>query len=466
MVFSGITFLYFFLPVLTAVYYLLPGRGNWRNGALLCASAIFYLWAQPPALLLFFFSALIVYGAGLLISRAQQNRSKNALTACATALLLGILFYYKYAAFFARGINALLAVNLPIVRAVLPIGISFYTFEMIAYLIDIRRGGQAERDLFLFLCGMGAFMKLTAGPITRYSRLRPSLARGREVSLTQFSDGVRRLCMGLAKKAVLSAAFGTMCAQFLQSGERSMLYCWLYAAGVFFQVYFDFSGYSDMAIGLGQMFGLRLPENFDYPMLADSAGNFWRRWHMTLGAWFRDYLYIPLGGSRRGTIRMLFALGAVWLFTGLWHGASLNYICWGVYFYVVISLEKLLIGRLLKRLPMLVRRIYTAVVILVSFVIFGGETLLQSAEILRGMFGFSPAGAEGRYAFWNYAGTFAIGALAATPFCSRLLARLKRRAAPAKVIYALQPFYCAALLLLSTAWLVDGSFSPFLYFRF
>lgn len=465
MVFSSITFLYFFLPVVVVVYYLLPGRGNWRNGLLLAASAVFYAWAQPGALLLLLGSIAGVYGVGLLLGRLRGRRGETLLFFGAVIALLGILFYYKYAAFFARSLNGWLGTELPVVRAVLPVGISFYTFQMIAYLADIRRGCAPERDLFLLSCGMLLFINLTAGPITRYETLRPQL-QARQTTRAGFSGGAWRLCIGLGKKAILSAALSELCAGFLASAERSTLYCWLYALALSLQIYFDFSGYSDMALGLGAMFGLRLPENFNYPFTACSVRDFWRRWHKSLGAWFRDYLYIPLGGSRRGRGRMVLALAAVWAFTGLWHGASWNYLCWGAYFGALVIAEKLFWGKRLERLPAWAGRIYTLLAVGISFVLFGGQTLAESGEVLRGMFRLRAAGTEGIYALQNYGGTLLLSLIAATPLMARLCARLERAQDWRNALALLRPLWAAALLLLSTAWLVDGTFSPFLYFRF
>ena len=465
MVFSSMTFLYFFLPIVLAAYYLLPGRGNWRNGLLLAASAVFYAWAQPMALLLLAGSIAGVYGIGLLLGRLRDGRGGALLFWAGVACLLGILFYYKYAAFFAGSLNGLLGTHLPVVRAALPVGISFYTFQMISYLADVRRGDAPERDFFLFCCGMLLFINISAGPITRYPELRPQL-QARQTTGADFSRGTWRLCIGLGKKAILSAALGELCTGFLASAERSTLYCWLYALALSLQIYFDFSGYSDMALGLGAMFGLRLPENFNYPFMACSVSDFWRRWHISLGTWFRDYLYIPLGGSRRGRGRMVLALAAVWAFTGLWHGASWNYLCWGLYFGVLVIAEKLFWGKWLKRLPAWLGWVYTALAAVVSFVIFGGQTLKESGEILRGMFCLQAAGTEGIYAFRNYGGTLLLSLIAATPLAARLCARLERRQGWRNGLALLRPLWAAVLLLLSTAWLADGSFSPFLYFRF
>lgn len=501
--FAGITCLYFFLPVVLAGYFLLPRRA--RNAWLLAASAGFYLWAQPVALFWKAALAAAAFAAGRVIERARAGkmageeapdakrpegaaekekspkretekrgqegfagtaaRRRNRIFWLAAAVQLGVLFLYKYEAALARAVQAAFGWGLPVFAAATPVGLSFAVFQNLSYLAEVRRGAAAERRFGRYLLYGVLFLNGTAGPIFRYGEAAAQIAARRE-SIADAAAGFTRMAIGLAKKVILSGAMGGFTADFLAAGEYSALYSWGYALAVSLQVYFDFSGYSDMAIGLGQVLGFRLPENFRYPFCARSAGEFWRRWHESLGAWFRDYIYIPLGGSRCGKWRMVAAILCVWAATGLWHGVSANYLAWGMLFGGVICLEKLGGERILRRIPRAVQWGLTAGLVLISFVIFAGDSLAASAQVLRGMMAGGALGPAGRQAFANYGGSLLLAAAAAFPWGAQAVRALEKRPGFRQAIGLLRPLWAAALLLLSTAWLVDGSFQAFLYFRF
>lgn len=404
-------------------------------------------------------------GAGQALERPAGARRRSRIFWLAAAVQLGVLFLYKYEAALARAVQAAFGWGLPVFAAATPVGLSFAVFQNLSYLAEVRRGAAAERRFGRYLLYGVLFLNGTAGPIFRYGEAAAQIAARRE-SIADAAAGFTRMAIGLAKKVILSGAMGGFTADFLAAGEYSALYSWGYALAVSLQVYFDFSGYSDMAIGLGQVLGFRLPENFRYPFCARSAGEFWRRWHESLGAWFRDYIYIPLGGSRCGKRRMVAAILCVWAATGLWHGVSANYLAWGMLFGGVICLEKLGGERILRRIPRAAQWGLTAGLVLISFVIFAGDSLAASAQVLRGMMAGGALGPAGRQAFANYGGSLLLAAAAAFPWGAQAVRALEKRPGFRQAIGLLRPLWAAALLLLSTAWLVDGSFQAFLYFRF
>ncbi len=464
MLFSSVTFLYAFLPLTLLAYFLAPKR--LRNAVLLLASLIFYAFGEPVYVVLLLFSSLSDFLWSLLIEkyRARPRLAKGFLTA-SLAVNLGLLGFFKYAAFLLGSVNALLGTALPVPDVRLPLGISFYTFQTMSYTIDVYRGrARARRDFLTFAAYVCLFPQLIAGPIVRYTDIAAELDE-RTTSLTDTALGLRRFVAGLAKKVLLANAMGELCAAFRAGTEPSTLFYWVYAAAFTLQIYFDFSGYSDMAIGLGRVFGFRFPENFDYPYLSRSITEFWRRWHKTMGGWFRDYVYIPLGGSRVSRGKWLRNIAAVWLLTGLWHGADWNFVLWGALYGLVLTLEKLLYGKYLERLPRAVRHVYVLALVTAGFVIFNADGLAGAAADLRGLFGLSGlpgCTAETLYYLKSYAVLLALCAAAALPVWRRLYARVE----DARAFLVLEPLALAALLAASTASLVDGSFNPFLYFRF
>ena len=381
------------------------------------------------------------------------------------AVNLGLLGFFKYADFLIGSVNAVFGTSIPLTGVPLPIGISFYTFQTMSYTIDVYRGdARAQRNLATFATFVSLFPQLIAGPIVRYTDVAAEL-ESRRSTLEGVALGFRRFAFGLAKKVLLANAMGELCNAFRESQSPSVLFYWLYAVGYTLQIYFDFSGYSDMAIGLGGIFGFRFPENFNYPYISKSITEFWRRWHMTLSSWFRDYVYIPLGGNRTTRGKWLRNLAVVWLLTGLWHGASWNFVLWGAMFGVLLIVEKLWLERSMDRWPAVLRHVYVLVLVVISFVIFNASGLSGVRADLAGLFGLSGlpfSTPETLYYLRSYAVLLAVCAAASLP----LGVKLYRRWQDAKVMTVLEPLAVAVLLALVTASLVDGSFNPFLYFRF
>lgn len=459
MLFSGLTFLYYFLPAVLIAYFLVPD--GWKNGVLLFFSLFFYAWGEPKLALLMVVTILVFYLCGLAIGRANSQAARKRWMIVSVAIGLGLLGLFKYADFFIGSVNAVTGLSLPLLRLVLPIGISFYTFQCISYTVDVYRGeAAAQKNLISFGCYVSLFPQLIAGPIVRYTDVAREL-EGRTHSMEAFTLGLRRFLFGLGKKVLLANQFGALTTLYRDSKAQSVLYCWLYALAFALQIYFDFSGYSDMAIGLGQIFGFRFPENFNYPYLSRSITEFWRRWHMTLGGWFRDYVYIPLGGNRVSKPRWFLNILVVWMLTGLWHGASWNFVLWGLVFAVFLLLEKLLPG--LQRLPKGLSNAYVMLVVVLSFVLFNASNLSQAGQDLAGMFGRAGlplVTTESLYQLKSFAVLFLLGILGSTPWPKKWGEAMAQKAP------WLDAAAMLALLLVCTAYLVDGSFNPFLYFRF
>ena len=458
MLFSGIPFLYYFLPAVVAVYFLMPKSG--RNGVLLAASLLFYGWGEPKYLLLMLVSIGVFYLCGLRIEKAAQRKRKKLWLILSVVFGAACLVVFKYADFFLGSFAALTGLSVPMLRLALPIGISFYTFQCISYTVDVYRGHvPAQKSLVNFGTYVALFPQLIAGPIVRYVDIAKEL-EDRTTGAEDLLCGVRRFVLGLAKKVLLANQFGLLTEVFRSSSEKSVLFHWLYALGFLLHIYFDFSGYSDMAIGLGRIFGFRFPENFNYPYLSRSITEFWRRWHMTLGGWFRDYVYIPMGGNRVSRLRWIGNILTVWALTGLWHGASWNFVLWGLLFAAFLLMEKLLPG--IRKLPGWVLHLYVLLVVTLSFVLFNAADLHQAVSDLKGLFGGVPlCSAQALYALRSYGLLFVIGAAGATPLPKTLSRKL-----PEKPRAILTFLVLPVLLLLCTGYLVDGSFNPFLYFRF
>ena len=466
MLFSSIPFLYYFLPIVFLVYFAVPK--GFKNFVLLMASLFFYGCGEPKYLILMSASILIGYGGGLLTGHAKKKGTKRAFLTLSVVLLAGLLGYFKYADFFIANFNALTGLSVPLLRVTLPIGISFYTFQILSYVIDVYCGDTpAQKNLITFAAYVSMFPQLIAGPIVRYTDVERELeTRTHSVSLAY--EGVRRFLIGLSKKILLANLFAELCDAFRASDEKSVLFHWLYAVGFTMLIYFDFSGYSDMAIGLGKIMGFRFPENFNYPYLSGSVTEFWRRWHMTLGTWFRDYVYIPLGGNRVPFGRWIFNIAVVWFLTGLWHGAAWNFVLWGLVFAVLLVLEKLFLKKWLEKLPSVLTHLVVMTVIILSFVLFNASSLAEAGSDMAGMFGIGGlplATAETLYYLRSYAVVFALGIVGCTPLPASIAKRLAG-AKTAGVFRVLEVIALVGLLLVCTAFLVDGSFNPFLYFRF
>ena len=463
MIFSSLFFLFVFLPVSLAVYYLLPRR--WRNLCLFGFSLVFYAWGEPVCVFLMLFTAGFDYAAGLLLERFRgRPGARRAVLIVSVCVNLGLLCWFKYAGLFVSTLNAVLPFALSVPEAALPVGISFYTFESISYTVDIYRGAAAAlRNPVDFGTYLSFFPHLVSGPIIQYREMREQL-RGRAESREKFMAGALRFLRGLFKKVLLANALAQIADKIQYFGNPAALTAWLGALAFTFQIYFDFSGYTDMAIGLGRMFGFELPENFNRPYSARSASDFWRRWHMTLGGWFRDYLYIPLGGNRCSRPVLVRNLAVVWVLTGLWHGASWNFAVWGAYWGLLIICEKLFLQRWLDRIPVLFQWLYGFIAAVVGWVFFSYLDLGRACGVVAAMFGFA-GGADslGLYTLRTGAPILLLAALFCTPWPGRFWVWLKRKGAPG---IAAQSAVLLVLFALSLASLVNNSYNPFLYFRF
>ena len=460
MLFSSIPFLYYFLPAVLIVYFLVPK--SLRNTVLLLSSLIFYGWGEPKLLLLMVFTIALFFLCGLAIERAGEGRKKLWLT-LSVVISLALLGIFKYADFFIGSINAVTGLSIPLLRLALPVGISFYTFQCLSYTIDVYRGHvPAQRNPIAFGAYVALFPQLIAGPIVRYADVARELEH-RESTWEETYLGLRRFLAGLSKKVLLADNFALLVNLFRESAEPSVLFYWMYALAFTFQIYFDFSGYSDMAIGLGRIFGFHFIENFNYPYLSKSVTEFWRRWHMSLGSWFRDYVYIPLGGNRVSKGRWVCNILTVWMLTGAWHGAAWNFVLWGLLYAAFLLLEKWVPQ--LQRLPSVLRHGYTMLIVVLGFVLFNAASLSQAAGDIAALFGFAGLPAvtpHTLYCLRSFAVLLAVACFGATPVPKKALSALENtRFGPALTL-----FLMAAALLLCTAYLVDGSFSPFLYFRF
>ena len=459
MIFSSIPFLYYFLPAVLAVYFLTPRRG--RNAVLLLSSLFFYGWGEPRLLLLMVFTIGVFYLCGLAIGRSETH--KRAWLTVSVCVGVGLLGLYKYADFFITSVNAATGLSLPLLKLALPVGISFYTFQCLSYTVDVYRGRvPPQGNPISFGAYVALFPQLIAGPIVRYQDVARELDC-REHNWENLGLGLRRFVVGLSKKVILADNLAMLAKLYRESAEPSVVFAWLYAVAFTLNIYFDFSGYSDMAIGLGRMFGFHFPENFNYPYLSGSVTEFWRRWHISLGSWFRDYVYIPLGGNRVSKRKWVRNILVVWMLTGLWHGAAWNFVLWGLLFAALLLLEKALPG--LQRLPGVLRHGYVLLAVVLSFVLFNADTLSQAGGDFAALFGLGGLplfSKETGYYLRSYAPLLAAAWLGATPLVKTAAGKLGEN----RLVQTLEPVLWLGLLLICTAYLVDGSFSPFLYFRF
>ncbi|NLY54185.1 MAG: MBOAT family protein [Firmicutes bacterium] len=464
MVFSSLTFLYVFLPVVLLVYWLAP-KGL-KNMILLIASLLFYAWGEPVYITIMLFSSLVDYSHGLLIEKYRQHPWLPKLILLSSVCInLSILFFFKYTDFVLHNLNAWLGTNLALLDLPLPIGISFFTFQTMSYTIDVYRDAvPVQRNLINFATYVTLFPQLIAGPIVRYSEVAREIDE-RTISWPGFYAGIWRLLIGLGKKVLLANNIGLLWEEISRQTSLSLASAWLGAAAFGLQIYFDFSGYSDMAIGLGRMLGFNFPENFNYPYISQSITEFWRRWHITLGSWFRDYVYFPLGGSRVSGFRYWRNLFLVWFLTGFWHGAAWNFILWGLYMGLLIAVERLFLAKLLRRVSRPLRHLYVLLALMPSWALFAIEDLTQLRAYLGIMLGLGGARLVDPvfvYYLGNNALLGAILLLAATPF----FAQLARRVKPKSRLRWLQPIVLVIILFLTTAYLVADTYNPFLYFRF
>ena len=457
MLFSSIPFLFYFLPCVLLLYALSPRK--LKNFTLLVCSLVFYAWGEPRLVLLMLITVFIGYILGLLTEKFP--RFKKLFVIVAVAFCLGFLAYYKYVDFFITNFNAVTGLSLPLLRVTLPIGISFYTFQLLSYNVDVYRGSVPAQRSFIDLAAyISMFPQLIAGPIVRYSDVAAQL-RDRSYSAEKFASGTRRFIIGLSKKILIANALGELCDIFRASGDKSVLFYWMYAIAFALHIYFDFSGYSDMAIGLGKLLGFDFIENFNYPYISKSVTEFWRRWHISLGSWFRDYVYFPMGGSRVPRPRMFLNIFVVWMLTGFWHGADWNFIIWGLYFAVLLVIEKVFLMKFLKK-SRIIGRIYVLFAVLISWIIFNATSMGEAFSYIGGLFGAGGiplVSAEAVYYLQSFGLIAAIAAIGATPIPKRLAGKVK-------FLQYVEPVFLLGLLAIITGYLVDGSFNPFLYFRF
>ena len=462
MLFSSAAFLYSFLPLTIAVYFLMPRR--LKNAALLLMSLIFYAWGEPRYVVLMVLSITQGYIFARLIGKSRGTKKAKAYLIISLVLSLGMLGVFKYANFFAESFAAVFGLKIAALNIALPIGISFYTFQLISYVIDVYRADvEPQRDYVAFAAYISMFPQLIAGPIVRYSDIEAELT-ARAYGADKAAYGARRFILGLGKKVLIANVLAELVNAFKASGEKSTLFYWIYAAAYMLHVYFDFSGYSDMAIGLGSIF--TFPENFNYPYIAASITEFWRRWHMSLSSWFRDYVYIPLGGSRVKKPRALLNIATVWMLTGLWHGADWNFVMWGIMFAALLIAEKLvLLGFMQKHRA--IGHAYTLLVVMLCFIMFDASSVGEGFAAIAALFSRgSAANTEALYYLKSYAVPLTVAAFGATPWPKRIKAKLEATRIGGAIMAIAEPVALAALLCVCTAYLIDGSFNPFLYFRF
>ncbi len=469
MLFSSITFLFLFLPVVMAVYYMVPGRA--KNIVLLIASLFFYAWGEPVYVVLMILSILFNYFCGRDIQEnAEDSRKAKLSLVFAVTVNVLILGFFKYYGFILDTVNSILPTDIPYRELPLPVGISFYTFQAISYLVDIyRKKAQPQKNILYFALYISMFPQLIAGPIVRYEDIEAQL-KNRKISIRRLGQGAVFFIIGLAKKVIIANTAGSVFDQIagVPASSLSMLTAWLGAFSYAFQIYFDFSGYSDMALGLGKMFGFEFKKNFDYPYISESITEFWRRWHISLSTWFREYVYIPLGGNRCSVSRNIFNLMVVWTLTGMWHGAAWNFIAWGVYYGVILVMEKYMWGASLDRLPGAVRHIYTIILVLIGWVFFFSPSLGYALRYLVSMVGGGAGIIDSKGTFLLFThwllyllavlGSSALG-LRLVNAVPRMIRNEKAKAAAAVIIYM-------GIFVISVAFLVTDTFNPFLYFRF
>lgn len=465
MVFSSITFLFYFLPIVLIIYYIAPKK--FRNVVLLISSLFFYFFGEPKYGWIMVLSIISMYIHGILIDKFKSTKYKKVPLISGIVISIAVLFYFKYFDFLIENINLWLNKKIDIFGIILPIGISFYTFQMISYLVDVYRGEAKVQKSFVKLATyISLFPQLIAGPIVRYTTVEEQL-KNREYTFEKFAHGVRRFVIGLAKKVLIANVMGELVNVFNEYGDGTVIFYWLYAISNMIQIYFDFSGYSDMAIGLGKMLGFEFLENFNYPYIAKSITDFWRRWHISLSTFFRDYVYIPLGGNRVSKIKWIRNILIVWALTGLWHGAAWNFVIWGLLFGVLLILEKTIFKNVIEKIPAFIRHILVLVIVAISFIIFSGSDMNTILGQILGLFGIGTTGFASNVSIYylkSYLIILLIAIVGSAPIAKIIAEKLKKKYP--KTINILEMIFLIILLIICVAYIVSGSFNPFLYFRF
>ena len=467
MLFSSVSFLYYFLQITLVLYFV--SKDKYKNIILLLASLFFYFYGEPKYTVLMLISAFSAYIHGILIEKFREKGYSKLFLVSGLVVSLGILIVFKYMDFIIKNINYISNSNITLLRLVLPIGISFYTFQGLSYIVDVyKKDAKVCRSFVDFATYVCLFPQLIAGPIVRYTTIEDEL-KNRTHSFDKFAYGVNRFVVGLAKKVILANNLGMLVDIMTKSNEKSVLSYWMVAIFFSLQIYYDFSGYSDMAIGLGRMFGFDFLENFNYPFISKSIKEFWRRWHISLSSFFRDYVYIPLGGNRVSRGRWIFNLLIVWSLTGLWHGDSWNFILWGLYFAILLIIENLFLQNILSKLPVLIQHIYAKFFIIISFVIFNNENIKDLWSSLYNMFNFRGLDLYNDFSTYylkSYTVLLIVSVIGATPILKNIIQKINKNVTGQKVISIINPILNIVLLVVVTAYLIDGSFNPFLYFRF
>ena len=463
MLFTSISFLYYFLPIVLILYFITPKK--YRNYILLIFSIIFYMYGEPKYVILMLVEIIVAYFGTILIDKYKSKE----IFLITIIIHIGLLCIFKYTDLFITTINSIFKSNINLFNIALPIGISFYTFQILSYVIDVYKGKvSVQKNILKLATYVSLFPQLIAGPIVRYETISKELDN-REETIEKFSLGVRRFIIGLAKKVLIANMLGELCTKFSLVDERSVLFYWIFAVSYMLQIYFDFSAYSDMAIGLGKMFGFTFLENFNYPFISKSITEFWRRWHISLSSWFKDYVYIPLGGSKKGTLKLVRNIFIVWALTGIWHGAAYNFILWGLFIGLLLVIEKLWLGKYISKLPKFLRSVYVLFFIMISFIIFNAESLNDAIYNIKGLFGFNKEVFINNYTIYylkSYLIVLIISIVGSTPLLKNIVEKLRKNKTINNLINVLEPIFLIILLLLVTAYLIDSSYNPFLYFRF
>lgn len=463
MLFTSISFLYYFLPIVIILYFIVPKK--FKNFILFLSSIFFYFCGEPIYTFLMIGEIFIAYVG----ARYLEKYRKKSILVSLLAIHIGALGLFKYSDFTINNINQIFGSKIPLLKLALPIGISFYTFQIISYVVDVYRGKVKAQKSFLKLATyVSLFPQLIAGPIVRYETIEKELD-SRTSNFENFAYGVRRFVIGLGKKVLIANMLGELCDVFSTTNEKSILFYWIFAISYSLQIYFDFSAYSDMAIGLGRMFGFHFLENFNYPYISKSITEFWRRWHMSLSSWFRDYVYIPLGGNRKGTIILVRNIFIVWALTGIWHGANWTFVIWGLMFGIMLIIEKLFLTKHLEKMPSILQRIYVLFTVMISFIIFNANSIGEAWNNIIGLFGAngeSLINASTVYYLKSYLVVLVIAIIGSTPLLKNIIEKLKTKTNANKIINLLEPIAMASILIIVTAYLVDNSYNPFLYFRF
>lgn len=463
MLFTSIPFLYYFLPLVLITYFIMPKK--YRNIVLLIFSIIFYAYGEPKYVFLMLLEILVAYFGAIIIDK--NSKYKDITLVVVLIIHIGLLGIFKYTDFLILNINKIFNSHISLLNIVMPIGISFYTFQIISYLVDVyRKEVKPQENILKLATYVTLFPQLIAGPIVRYKDINKELDK-KDEKLEDVSYGFRRFIIGLAKKVIIANSLGELVNILDSSVSVTIVATWLKAISYMMQIYFDFSAYSDMAIGLGRIFGFHFLENFDYPYMSKSITEFWRRWHISLGSWFRDYVYIPLGGSRRGNGILIRNILIVWALTGLWHGASWNFIIWGLYFGILLLIEKLFVKKYLEKIPGVFRCIYTLFIVLISFIIFSADSMNGALLTINNLFRAEMFIDEGViYYLKSYLPLLIVSLFGVTPLIKNIYIKIGKNKNVSKILNILEPVFLLLLLVIVTAYLIDSSYNPFLYFRF